>query len=181
MSALISLLLPSSACSVASVVSNSLWPHGLYLARLLCPWGSQGKDTGAGCCFLFQGLFPTQGSNRSLLHLLHWQAGFLPLAPPGKPCHLGSRATWEAVPPAPFKCPQLQPSWSTSQCPSSCHPLSSMLFYQWSTLIFAHSAMLSFKSTSLSFIHLVIYWIMFLQQIFPNCWVQLLRSTLWFL
>ena len=28
----------------------------------------------------------TQGSNPHLLHLLHWQAGSLPLAPPGKPC-----------------------------------------------------------------------------------------------
>ena len=31
------------------------------------------------------GIFPTQGSNPSLLCLLHWQAGSLPLAPPGKP------------------------------------------------------------------------------------------------
>ena len=28
---------------------------------------------------------PTQGSNLFLLHLLHWQAGSLPLALPGKP------------------------------------------------------------------------------------------------
>ena len=31
------------------------------------------------------GIFPTQGSNPCLLHLLHWQVGSLPLAPPGKP------------------------------------------------------------------------------------------------
>ena len=30
------------------------------------------------------GIFPTQGSNPSLLCLLHWQAGSLPLAPSGK-------------------------------------------------------------------------------------------------
>ena len=30
-------------------------------------------------------IFPIQGSNLSLLCLLHWQAGSLPLAPPGKP------------------------------------------------------------------------------------------------
>ena len=30
------------------------------------------------------GVFPTQGSNPCLLHLLHWQAGSLPLAP-GRP------------------------------------------------------------------------------------------------
>ena len=33
-----------------------------------------------GCC-----LFPTQGSNPCLLHLLHSQADSLPLVPPGKP------------------------------------------------------------------------------------------------
>ena len=32
-----------------------------------------------------QGILPTQGSNPHLLSLLHWQAGSLPLAPPGKP------------------------------------------------------------------------------------------------
>ena len=35
--------------------------------------------------FPLQGIFPTQGSNLRLLCLLHWQAGSLPLAPPGKP------------------------------------------------------------------------------------------------
>ena len=40
-----------------------------------------GKDTGAGCHFLLQGIFPTQGSNS---HLLHWQADSLLLS------HLGS-------------------------------------------------------------------------------------------
>ena len=32
---------------------------------------SPGKDTGVGCCALLQGIFPTQGSNLSLLWLLH--------------------------------------------------------------------------------------------------------------
>ena len=41
-----------------------------------------------GCHALLQGIFPTQGSNPCLLHLLHWQAGSLPLAPPGKPGHM---------------------------------------------------------------------------------------------
>ena len=35
-----------------SVMSDSLWPHGLY--RLLCPWDFSGKNTGVGCHFLFQ-------------------------------------------------------------------------------------------------------------------------------
>ena len=45
---------------------------------------SPGKNTGGGCHVL-QGIFPTQGLNLQLLCLLHWQAGSLPLAPPGKP------------------------------------------------------------------------------------------------
>ena len=38
-----------------------------------------------GCHALLQGIFAPQGSNLSLLHLLPWQVGSLPLAPPGKP------------------------------------------------------------------------------------------------
>ena len=45
---------------------------------------SSGKNIGVGCHALLQGIFPTQGSNLSLLCLLHWQAGSLPLAPPEK-------------------------------------------------------------------------------------------------
>ena len=37
-------------------------------ARLLCPWDFSDKNTGVGCHFLFQGIFPTQGSNSHLLH-----------------------------------------------------------------------------------------------------------------
>ena len=58
-------------CSIQfsrSVTSNSLWPHGLQPARLLCPWDSLGKNTGAGCHFLLQGIFLTQGSNPGFLH-----------------------------------------------------------------------------------------------------------------
>ena len=40
---------------------------------------SPGKSTGVGCHALLQGIFPTQGLNLFLLHLLHWQAGSLPL------------------------------------------------------------------------------------------------------
>ena len=32
-------------------------------ARLLCLWDSPGKNSGVGCCTLFQGIFPTQGLN----------------------------------------------------------------------------------------------------------------------
>ena len=48
--------------------------QGLQPSRVLCPWDFPGKNTGMGCHFLLQGIFPTQGSNPYLLHLclLHW-------------------------------------------------------------------------------------------------------------
>ena len=39
------------------------------------------------CHFLLWGIFLTQELNPYLLHLLHWQASSVPLAPPGKPQH----------------------------------------------------------------------------------------------
>ena len=48
-------------------------------------WDSLGKNTGVSCHALLQGIFPTGASNPHPLCLLHWQAGYLPLAPPGKP------------------------------------------------------------------------------------------------
>ena len=39
--------------------SDSLRPHGLQPARLLCPRDSPGKNTGVGCHALLQGIFPT--------------------------------------------------------------------------------------------------------------------------
>ena len=58
---------------VCSFVSNSLQPHRLQPTRLLCPWDLPGKNTGAGCHFLLQRIFLTQGSNLRLLCFLHWQ------------------------------------------------------------------------------------------------------------
>ena len=45
---------------------------------------SAGKNTGVGCCALFQGIFRTQGSNPGVLCHLHWQACSLPLVSPGR-------------------------------------------------------------------------------------------------
>ena len=47
---------------------------------------SPSKNTGAGCHFLLQGSFLTQGSNPSLLCLLHWQADSLATVPPVRYC-----------------------------------------------------------------------------------------------
>ena len=49
-------------------------------ARLLCPWDFPGKNTGVGCHFLPQGIFPTQGLNSSLC-----KGGFFTTESPGKP------------------------------------------------------------------------------------------------
>ena len=62
---------PCLAILSHSVVTNSLQPHGLLPARLLCPWDSPGKNSGVGCHALLQEIFPTQGSNSSLLFPLH--------------------------------------------------------------------------------------------------------------
>ena len=45
---------------------------------------SPDKHTGVDCHFLLRGIFPIQGSNSPLLHLLHWQAGSLPLGATGE-------------------------------------------------------------------------------------------------
>ena len=47
-----------------SVVSNSLWPHGLQLTRLLRPWDFTGKSTRVGCHCLLH--------NKGHLTLIHF-------------------------------------------------------------------------------------------------------------
>ena len=59
-----------------SVVSDSLWPHGLY-----SPWNSLGQNTGVGSCSLLQGI-PIQGS---ILGLSHCRRLLYCLSQPGKP------------------------------------------------------------------------------------------------
>ena len=58
----------------------TLWP-----VRFLCPWDPPDENTGVGFHAILQDTFLTQGSNLHLLHLPHWQAGSLPLVPPGMP------------------------------------------------------------------------------------------------
>ena len=66
----------SAHFTCASVMSDSLRPHGLYPTRLLCS-----RIFKAGILewvhSLLQRIFPTQGSNPCLLCLLHWQTGSL--------------------------------------------------------------------------------------------------------
>ena len=67
------------------VVSNFLQPHGLWdpmwPTRLLCPWNSPGRNTGVGCHFLLQGIFPGPGIKPRSPTL---KANSLPTEPPEK-------------------------------------------------------------------------------------------------
>ena len=60
---------------------------GFSMQEYWSSWDSPCRNTGVGCCFLPQGIFLTQGSNPSPLHLLYGPAASLPLASPGKPNH----------------------------------------------------------------------------------------------
>ena len=93
-------------------MSDPVRPHRPQPTRLLCPWDSPGKNIGVGYYFLLQGIFPTQGSNPCLLHLLPWQAGSLPLAPPGKPKDLPAAAAAAAA-----------AAKSLQSCPTLCDPI----------------------------------------------------------
>ena len=53
-----------------SVVSNCLWPHGLY-----SPWNSPDQNTEVGSLSLLRGISPIQGLNPGFLHcgwILYW-------------------------------------------------------------------------------------------------------------
>ena len=54
-------------CSVTLVVSSSCSSMDCSLPGS-SPWDFPSKNTGVGCHFLLQGIFPTQGSNPGLLH-----------------------------------------------------------------------------------------------------------------
>ena len=72
------------ACMLScSVMSDSLRPIGLQPTRLLCLWDFPGKSTVVGCHFLFQGIFPIQGSNPCLLCLLNCRQILYPLSHQG--------------------------------------------------------------------------------------------------
>ena len=64
-----------------TVVSDSLRPHGLYPARLLCPWNSPGKNIGVGKLFPSPGDLPDP---RIKSKSPTSQADSLPFESPGK-------------------------------------------------------------------------------------------------
>ena len=81
-----------AACQVASVVSDSVRPHGLQPTRLLHPWDFPGNSTGVGChCLL-------PYTNLHVFIYLHYTRGF-PGDSDGKESacnagHLGSSLDW---------------------------------------------------------------------------------------
>ena len=58
------------ASQVTFVLSDALRPHGLYPARLLCPWDSPGKNIGVGCHLFLQG--------KQNIHMQKNKVGHLP-------------------------------------------------------------------------------------------------------
>ena len=60
-----------SECKLShSVMSDFL----LLFARHICPRNFSGRNTGMGCQFLLQVIFPAQESNSHLQRFLHWCA-----------------------------------------------------------------------------------------------------------
>ena len=60
-----------SFCALLSHVQLFATPRTIAHQAPLCDF--PGKSTAVGCHVLLQGIFPTQGLNAHLLHLLHWQ------------------------------------------------------------------------------------------------------------
>ena len=67
-----------------NITNKASGGDGIPVELLQIPWTFPGKNPEAGCHFLLQGIFSTQGLKLHLWRLLHWPAGSLPL------CHLGS-------------------------------------------------------------------------------------------
>ena len=72
-------LIPQSCPAACNLMDCSLPGN-------FCPWNSSGKNTGMGCHFLLQRIFPTQVMNLGLPHCRQT----LPSEPPGKHCYVSS-------------------------------------------------------------------------------------------
>ena len=78
-----STLILSKWSEVAQLCPTLVDPMDSSLHQAPPPWDFQGKNTGVGCHLLFQGIFPTQGSNPGLLH---WRQMLYCLSHQGSPC-----------------------------------------------------------------------------------------------
>ena len=102
---------------------------------VLCPRESPGNNTRVGCPALFQGIFPTQGSNPHLLHLLHWQGGSLPPVPPQKPKYLYTIHKSESE--VSQSCPTLCDPMDCSLPGSSTHGIFKARVLEWGAVFFS--------------------------------------------
>ena len=77
-----------TCCAVlsCSVLSHTLWPHGLQPARLLCPWRFSSQEHWSGLSCPPPGDLPNPGIEPRSSTL---QADSLPSEPPGKPKNTG--------------------------------------------------------------------------------------------
>jgi len=94
------------ACSVASVLSDSLRHCGLWPTRLLCPY----KNTGVGCHALLQGNLPDPGMEFESACIYCIAGGFFT-----------HRATWEALLDSIYIC--VAAAKSLQSCPILCDPI----------------------------------------------------------
>ena len=81
-----------------SVMLDSLQPHRLDHARLLCPTSSPGKNTEMSCYLLLQGIFPTQKSKLCLLLdrriLSYWAIREAQVLNESESCSVVSNSLW---------------------------------------------------------------------------------------
>ena len=75
-----------------SVLSDSLWPRGLY-----SPWDSPGQNTGVGSFSLLQGIFPTHGSNPGLPHCRQILYQLSHRGSRGIPPYIQTKSSWKTV------------------------------------------------------------------------------------
>ena len=85
---LISYFTICACCAVlsCSVISDSLWPHGLQPTRLLCPWGFSRQKYWSGLPWLPPGDLPNPGNEPRSQTL---QADSWLSEPPGKSKNIG--------------------------------------------------------------------------------------------
>ena len=97
----------SSCCLVASVVSNSVWPHRWQPTRLCRPWDSLGKNTGVGCHFLLQCM--KVKSESEVAQSCPTLSDPMDCSPPGSSIHgIFRQEYWSGVPlPSPYSLPNL--------------------------------------------------------------------------
>ena len=114
-------------CAVlsCSVISDSLWPHGLQPTRLLCPWGFSRQKYWSGLPWLPPGDLPNPGNEPRSQTL---QADSLLSEPPGKLKNTGVGILLERIEAYPFSMGSSQPR---NQSRVSC--ITGEFFTSWAT------------------------------------------------